>query len=120
MSLLGQGDKRMPENLDTECPAMIRTSKLECVGVWHPSSPSLRTTDGLSKSFWYYFYKAKRNKMFSKLELTRPNYYCSLKIFTLESCILKNAVKISAIFCTLAVKLPDSGGTVFEYSQSGN
>ena len=55
----------------------------------------LHYNGGLSKAFWYYLYKAKSNKMYSKLELTHPNYYCFFKIFTLESRILNKTQNFS-------------------------
>ena len=48
---------------------------------------------GLSKAFWCYLYKAKSNKMYSKLVLTHPYYYCFFK--TLESRILNKAQNFS-------------------------
>lgn len=56
---------------------------------------SLHYNGGLSEAFWYYLYKAKSNKMYSKLELTHPNYYCFFKIFTLESRMLNKTQNFS-------------------------
>ena len=53
----------------------------------------LHYNGGLSKAFWCYLYKAKSNKMYSKLELTHPYYYCFFK--TLESHILKKTQNFS-------------------------